>query len=66
MPKFKNPISNEIIEVTEEFAEQVLRPQGKYTEVFEETKPAAEVVKPKYVMPKTGKKKSKKKTVRKV
>lgn len=35
MPRFKNPITGEIIEVTEDFAEQVLRPQGRYVEVKE-------------------------------
>lgn len=38
MVKFKSP-KGDIIEVTEEHAEQVLRPQGRYVEVFEEIKP---------------------------
>lgn len=35
MLKFKSP-EGSVIEVTEEFAEQVLRPQGKYEEIFPE------------------------------
>ena len=33
MLKFKNPKTGVILEVTEEFAEQVLRPQGHYEEI---------------------------------
>ena len=58
MPRFKSP-KGDVVEVTEEFAEQVLRPQGKYVEVFEEA--PKEVKEPtKVVAPKVSKKKSKK------
>lgn len=64
MPRFKSP-KGDIIEVTEIHAEQVLRPQGKYTEVFEKEAPK-EVKEPaKVVAPIKNKKKSKKKAVRK-
>ena len=33
MPYFKKDEDSKIVEYTEEFAEQVLRPQGKYIEV---------------------------------
>lgn len=56
MPRFKNLKTGELVEVTEEFAEQVLRPQGRYTEVFEEP--------PKVEAPKVSKKKAKKKTAK--
>jgi len=57
MPWFKQPKTNKIIEVSEEIAEQLLRPQGKYIEV---DAPTEEVV----VAPKIAKKKSKKKTTK--
>lgn len=41
MLTFKNKTTGLVVEVTEEFANQVLRPQGKYEEVIPET-----VVKP--------------------
>lgn len=56
MPIFKSPKGVEI-EVTEEFAEQVLRPQNKYVEVHPQ--PVQEVKEPK---PKVSKKKTKKKS----
>ena len=62
MPRFKSPIGD-IIEVTEEHAEQVLRPQGRYVELFEK---APKVIKePTESVPKTVKRKSKKKTMNK-
>lgn len=75
MPRFKSP-KGDIIEVTEIHAEQVLRPQGKYTEVFEKEAPkevkepakvdSKESSAPKVqVTPIKNKKKSKKKAVRK-
>ena len=36
MLKFKNIKSGNIVEVTEQIAEQLLRPQGKYVEIFPE------------------------------
>ena len=58
MLKFKHPVTNNVVEVTEEFANQVLRPQAVYIEVFEKIEPAAEVIKPKYIKPKTSSKKT--------
>jgi len=52
MPFFKTP-DGDINEYTEEFAEQVLRPQNKYEEVSE-PKPEPQVIK------KVSKKKAKK------
>lgn len=52
MPKFKHPTTGDVVEVTEEFANQVLRAQGKYKEIEFEV---PEVVSKK----KTSKKKSK-------
>ena len=54
MPFFKTP-KGDINEYTEEFAEQVLRPQNKYVEV--------EAPKAEPVQTKVSKKKSKKKEV---
>ena len=56
MPKFKNLKTGDIIEVTEEHAAQVLRPQGSYVEVVDSPK-EFEVV--------STKKKTKKKTNKK-
>lgn len=58
MVKFKSP-KGDIIEVTEEHANTVLRPQGKYVEVFEEVKVTEESI----TIP-VIKKKSKKKTAK--
>ena len=54
MATFKNKKSGKVIEVEEEFANQVLRPQGRYEEIFPipEVKAVPEV--------KVSKKKSKK------
>ena len=53
MPRFKSP-KGDVVEVTEEFAEQVLRPQGKYVELKEEA--PVKVVAPKVSKKKTIKK----------
>ena len=59
MPWFKQPKTGKIIEFTEEVAEQILRPQGKYIEVEAPSK-EKEVE-----APSIDKKKSKKKIVKK-
>ena len=55
MLKFKNIKSGNIVEVTEQIAEQLLRPQGKYVEIFPEEEE-------KVIAPKVTKKKAKKKS----
>ena len=59
MLKFKHKKTGNIIEVTQEIADQLIYPQGHYEEIKEEA-PAEEVV----VAPKKSKKKSKKKATK--
>lgn len=54
MPHFKHKNTGKVVEVSEEFAEQVLRPQLKYDEVEAPVKVVAPI--------KASKKKSQKKT----
>lgn len=56
MLTFKNKGSGLVVEVTEEFAEQVLRPQGKYEEIVPEKEV---IVKKKISRKKVSKKKVK-------
>lgn len=55
MLTFKNKTSGLVVEVTEEFAEQVLRPQGKYEEIIPKTPVKVEA--PRVSKKKTSKKK---------
>ena len=57
MLKFKHKVTGNIVPATEEHANQVLRPQGHYEEVFEEEAPIK-------VETPVSKKKAKKKTTK--